>query len=294
MRLKEHISTHLWLRTLERHPSRMGRVDAPRYTAYAERAQAAFDGPPADPETDAAAASFRQQGFAWLHNDETETLARAMRERLKMEEAEFGEDAVWAADTRYSLGDIYQRFPEVEALFRGTTGNFLRAAFGSEFKIFYGILYRSRHDPDGPTGSQRWHSDAGPGTCINLMFCLTEVGPENGAMEILPWPESLQLFRREARERARHPMSSADVRDFYDREIPNGFAGAVCQPSFGPGLVYPFINNTVHRGGYPDAGQERIVCVFHVYPSIDPAPLGRYRETGIAKSGPYPDDPAWQ
>ncbi len=295
MLVKNAISNWLWWRTLAAHRSRMGRHAAPPYTRYAEQARAAYRGaPPNDGEIAGHAEAFRAQGFTWFRTAETERLAREMRAQLDEERRTHGDDKVWAADSRYALGDIYQRFPQVEALFRGDTGAFLRAAFGSEFKIFYGILYRSVHDPSGPTGSQVWHSDGGPGTCINLMFCLTEVGSQNGAMEILPWPDSLRLFGEEARRHLRGWLDKEERQDFYSTRIDAVYTDRIAQPEADPGLVYPFLNNTVHRGGYPQPGEERIVCVFHIYPSVEPAPLDRYRETGIIKAGPYPKDPAWQ
>ena len=292
MSLKQRISTWLWFRTLARHRSRMGRRDAPRYTKYAKHAQAAFRHTPGETKQLQLGSQFREQGYTWFQNSETETLAHAIQNRLADEIREHGENHVWAADSRYALGDIYQRFPEIDALFRGTVGDFLRGALGSEFKIFYGIMYRSIHDPDGPSGSQRWHSDAGPGTCINLMFCVSEVGPENGAMEILPWPTSLQLFNAEAKQRLNNPLSGDALHAFYENEISANLSDSIHQPQAGPGLVYPFLNNTAHRGGYPELDQERTVCIFHIYPADSPAPLDAYRTNGIPKTGPYPKDPA--
>lgn len=292
MSLKQKISTWLWFRTLARHRSRMGRHDAPRYTQFAKRAQAAARNLPNDPEVLKLGQQFRDQGYTWFLNVETEALARGIQDRLTEEIRTHGKDQVWATDSRYALGDIYQRFPEIDAMFRGTVGEFLRAALGSEFKIYFGILYHSTHDPDGPSGSQRWHSDAGPGTCINLMFCVSEVGPQNGAMEILSWPSSMQLFKREATQRLHKHLKGDALHEFYETEISENFPDAVRQPQAGPGLVYPFLNNTVHRGGYPEAGHERTVCVFHIYPADTPAPLDRYRKDGITKTASYPKDPA--
>lgn len=292
MSLKQRISTWLWFRTLARHRSRMGRRDAPRYTKYAEHAQATSQNLPTDPDVLNQGKKFREEGYTWFVNSETEALARAIQKQLAEELREHGEEQVWASDSRYALGDIYQRFPEIDAMFRGTVGDFLRSALGSEFKIFFGVMYHSTHDPDGPSGSQRWHSDAGPGTCINLMFCVSEVSPENGAMEILSWPSSMQLFEREAKQRLSEHLKGDALHEFYENKISKGLSDAVDQPTAGPGLVYPFLNNTVHRGGYPETGQERTVCVFHIYPADTPAPLDSYLEKGIAKTASYPKDPA--
>ena len=49
-----------------------------------------------------------------------------------------------------------------------------------------------------------WHSDAGPGTCINVMFCLNETDEHNGAMEFVPWDASIRIF---VAERLRNDLS---------------------------------------------------------------------------------------
>lgn len=291
-KLKEAIASQLWLRTLARHHSRMGWRDAPRYTRYAARAQAAFRGPSVQPPGAIAdaAAEFNRQGYTWFHTEQTTALASAIQTKIDAQVAKLGDAAVWAPNTQYALGDVYQQFPEVDVLFRGVLGDFLRAAFGSEFKIFFGILYRSIHDPDGPSGSQVWHADGGPGTCINLMFCISDARPENGSMEILPWQDSLSIFRSETRARA--PGDGKQwLTKFYERTIAERFAQSVAQPDAGPGLVYPFMNNTIHRGGFPKNGHTRTVFVFHVYPSIEPPQFDAYRAHGIAKTSPFPVDP---
>jgi len=58
------------------------------------------------------------------------------------------------------------------------------------------------------------------------------------------------------------------------------------------GLLVPFRNNILHKGGYPEAGRVRYVCVFHLYPSVTATPFERYRKVGIAKVASYPKDPA--
>jgi hypothetical protein len=57
-------------------------------------------------------------------------------------------------------------------------------------------------------------------------------------------------------------------------------------------MVLAFRNNSLHRGGFPEPGHTRYVCVFHCYPSDRPTRYERYREHGILKPGSYPADPA--
>jgi hypothetical protein len=245
---------------------------------------------------------FERKGYTSFRTDEDGRLAASMRRRIQDEERS-GLD-IWDADRRYRQ-EIYTTFPEIERVFRGALGQFLSATYRAHFKIFFGVLYKSERVGDAPAGSQLWHADGGPGTCINVMIYLQDVEPPDGAMECLPWDLSLQLYRgelpliREWLERAKREGRTPtrdDVRtvrcDYYRRQIDLHHRPAVEQPTGRAGLIVPFRNNIVHRGGYPEPGRTRYVCVFHVYPSDRPTPWDHYRTHGIAKSGNFPRDPA--
>lgn len=303
-RLRQSVGDKLWLYSVGKHRSRLGFRDAPRYTTYLQRAQSSAPIAAAgDPEILAAAANFAREGWAAFWRPENGELAHAMLQRLHDEEAQGL--TTWLPNGRYALGEIYIKFPEIESLFRGSLGDFLHGVFGTHFKIYYGVAYRSRHDPEGAKDSALWHADGGPGTCINVMFCLSPVSTENGAMECLPWQDSLELFRTErrmVRERLAEALRAEPdldrqgrrkvLTDYYRDRIAAEFSHRIVQPVGGAGLVFAFRNNLVHKGGFPKPGYERQVCVFHVYPSDKPTPFDRYRMEGIPKSGPYPTDPA--
>jgi hypothetical protein len=299
--VRNSVSDWLWLRALRKHRSRMGYRDAPRYTRYLEAAQGRYvPNGGGTPLPIAQAEKFRSEGWASFCTPETEAIASAIYASLKAEEAA-GPD-IWEANGRYKVGDIWTRFPALEDLFRGETGEFLRRIYGANFKIFYGVAYKSWRQRNEPIGSELWHSDGGPGTCINLMFCLSPVTPENGAMECLSWQDSLDIYRRE-RASIRRKMSAAGQLDrermrtlrteFYRETIAAEFQRRILQPTSGPGLVYAFANNILHKGGYPQAGEERYVCVFHIYPSHEPTPFERYRVDGVPKRAGLPQDPAF-
>lgn len=293
--LRNRIGDYLWLDALRKHRSRMGRIEAPRYTRYLDNAPK--KGAPADSETEARAQHFKSSGWSSFSYPEAHVLAVSMLGKIKAEESRgrpFDETG------RYSDDIYYKQFPEVEALFKGATGDFLRAAYGTDFKIFYGVCYKSKFDPVGPTGSQVWHSDGGPGTCINLMWCLTPVTAENGAMECLEWSDSFQIYQnerqatRDALVNLKDSMSKRNVRtDYYSARIAADYSSKIKQPNGAEGLIFAFSNNTLHKGGYPQPGHERYVCVFHIYPSAKATPFDRYRVTGIRKTIAIPKDPAF-
>jgi hypothetical protein len=294
--VKNFVADRFWLGALRKHRSRMGWRDAPRYSEYLAKAQK-DPLPTADVETGKRALHFEDRGWAAFSDAEATDLANSMLAKIKAEQAAAGK-SIWDAEGRYATADIFLKFPEVEAFFKGKVGDFLRAVYGADFKIFFGVCYRSVHAPDGPSGSQRWHADGGPGTCINLMWCLSPVSAENGAMQCLDWSDSLKIFKgeraatREAVAQEKDRMRKRYVvSDYYRDTIAKDYK--VNQPTGGAGLVFGFSNNTIHKGGFPQPGYDRYVCVFHIYPSVGPTPFDRYRASGIPKTASNPSDPGF-
>lgn len=293
----------LTYRSIRRHRSRLGRDVAPRYTEYLRACRSAFPGtPPVPAEMMRAVDEFERKGFTSFWTEETGRLAGRILQRIQEEERHATD--VWDDDYRYRR-ELYTTFPEIEEFFRGDLGRFLSATYRAHFKIYFGILYKSERLTDRPAGSQLWHADGGPGTCINVMIYLKDVEAADGAMECLPWEQSLQLYRRElplvrqwlaAAAREGRTPTREELRDlrcvYYRREIEQHHRHAVEQPTGRAGLIVPFRNNILHKGGYPEAGRTRYVCVFHVYPADRPTPWERYRVRGIAKMANFPRDPA--
>ena len=297
-KIRNAVAGHLYLRSIRRHRSRLGRDLAPKYSRYLDGARA--HAPAARVgrgEIGSLAKQFEEQGYAAFHPSESRALANSMWQKIREQESQGL--AVWDADGRYALGDIYVQFPEVDDLFHSVLADFIRAYYGADFKIYYGVCYKSMHDPSGASGSQLWHADGGPGTCMNLMWCLSPVSAQNGAMECLPWEQTLQLFESEQSLRGRRGQNAVGkmARDVicqhYESEIRAHFRDDIVQPNGDSGLLFAFSNNLVHKGGYPQPGHERYVCVFHIYPSAVPTPFERYRASGIGKTGSFPKDPAF-
>ena len=289
--------------SIHKHRSRIGWQDAPRYTAYLKRARAAYaeDLPSLPTNLADAVSTFGKDGVTRFVTPATTTIADAMFARIKHREAD-GE-TLWADDDQergqhnYN-GNLWADFPEIETLFRGDLGAFLQNHFQAHFKILYGTLYRSVGSAAPRVGSQRWHSDSGPGICVNVMFYLHETKDVDGALEALPWDASQTIYDDEpAQLRARmgaQPGSDrrAVMADYYDDAISQRYPSRVIEGSGAAGLIVPFLNNTLHRGGYPAPGHERTAIVFHCYPSHLPTDFERYARNGIGKTIPYPKNPA--
>ena len=298
--LRNIASDWLALRSIQQHRSRVGRHDAPKYTAYLEKARAAYSGrlPPAG-ELARSLDAFGHDGVTSFVTATTADVAKSVAGRLAVLERS---GQAWEPESEFGnqnyRGDVYRDFPEIEQLFAGPLGVFLENHFECHFKVFFGTLYRSTSAAGRRLGSQLWHSDSGPGTCVNVMFYPFETDAQSGTLEVLPWPFSLALYRKE-RAALRRRLGAGAVgknRDalcaWYGEQIEAHYAAEVRHPFGSAGMVVPFLNNTLHRGGYPAPGRTRVAMVFHCYPSHVPASFERYRQRGIAKKAPFPADPA--
>ena len=300
--LRQAVSDQLFRHSITRHRSRLGWRDAPRYSTDWEACQQAM----ADPLPEPGAlgpniADFKRDGVTSFHSLVSQAVARSMTATLARREA--AGETVWRDDpgvigNNGYAGEAWRDFPELEDLFRADLGTFLQHYFGCHYRIWFALLYRNSPKREIRVGSQRWHSDSGPGSCVNVMFYLDETTPEDGPLEALPWKDALTIFRSERPALRDLPQQEDAVGDrdgalydHYERIIAERHRAQVVQPHGPSGLVVPFLNNTLHRGGFPQPGHTRTALVFHCYPSRHATPFERYREQGLAKRGSYPKDP---
>lgn len=300
--LRQAISDQLFRHSMTRHRSRLGWRDAPRYSADWEACRQAMVEPLPDPgDLSSSITDFKRDGVTSFHSPVTQAVARSMTATLARRES--AGEMVWQDDpqtignNRYA-GEVWRDFPELEDLFRADLGIFLQHYFGSHYRIWFALLYRNSPKREIRVGSQRWHSDSGPGSCVNVMFYLDETTPEDGPLEALPWQDALSIFRTERAALRGQPdqVDAAGDRngalyDHYERVVADQHRNKVVQPHGPAGLVVPFLNNTLHRGGFPQPGHTRTALVFHCYPARQATPFERYREQGLAKRGSYPKDP---
>ena len=195
----------LEMRSIRRHRSRIGWRVASGYSRYLERCRRECPKEPTlEPTIAAAVEEFRRDGMTSFWTERTGRAADGMRTKLAEREAR-GED-VWTPENaegyRNYLGDLWKDFTEIEDIFRADLGSFMTAYFESPFKILHGSLYRTRH-VEGPHGSQLWHSDGGPGICVNVMYYLHDTTPENGTLEAIPWNVSELMFASEKKAQSR-------------------------------------------------------------------------------------------
>lgn len=305
--LRHQASDFMWRRSLRRYESNMEWRSAHRYHDYLKRCQRAFDEavPELDDELKRALRDFRNDGVSKFITDETAGLASAIAETMTRREADG--DMVWGTETsdvRQNLytGDLWFDFPEVRALLRGPLTRLLIAHFRAWPKFLYGTAFRSQRLRDHPIGSQLWHSDSGPGTCVNVLVLLSDVGEHDGALQVVPWPETFETFQQQPSVMRKRLADAPEAVDkvaqreilcrYYEESIEAGMADKVRAMTGPIGTVVPFRNNCLHRGGFPEAGHERKVMIFHCYPSHRPTNWDHYDRNGLGKSEGYPRDPA--
>ena len=311
----KNINTRLNIRALERHRSRLGWRSAPKYSNYWRECKNSFaeDFKPQLLGFEYQQAELKEEGITSFVTESTQELAEKILDKIRNLENHGSEIWVNQGNTRSAhqtyRGDCWLDFPEIELFFRNDIGNFLRGFFECDFKIFYTSMFKSQgFEDDKAIGSQLWHSDGGPGSCIIVGIYLNETSQNSGCLEAINWQNSMSIFREEKdslniltqkylkqNSKTKKSLSREQRREilcnFYEDEIQNFYKNAIKKPFGKPGLVVPFSNNNIHRGGFPSPGHERYIILTHVYPSKGPTPFSRYREFGLKKTQGYPLDP---
>ena len=191
--------------------------------------------------------------------------------------------------------DYFKKFPTLINLFKNELESVLESIYKTHFYIFYGILSKKIGNTLEPTGSELWHSDGGPGTCINLMIVTSKLTKESGALELLDFEESKKLLIRmnnELIDKNFKKLSRQDQRKFKVNWINNHIKmidkSKFYQPTGERGKVILFRNNTIHRGGFCKKGFYRNAFIFHIYPSKNKINWDKVLVDGLKKKSPIP------
>lgn len=314
--LKRRISGFLNRRALYKHHSKLGWRDAPRYTAYLKKCQRVFDKNLLEVEAYARSADeFNQTASVAIWDENLEAVANQMFSRISQWEDEgrklwlIPEGRLHGSHQSYT-GDLWGDFPELEQAYRGTFGKLLMHIYKSNYKIFYVSLAKSVGVSSVPSGSQEWHSDGGPGSCVIIAMYLHPTDQTSGCLQTLGWEQSLEIFRNERsvdqvlqeRFAAENNMHVKDIdkltrrtlrHEYYEKIISSKYQNKVSMPYGKAGTSVLFRNNTLHRGGHPELGKERYALLMHCYPAEVPTPFDLYRQDGLKKNGGYPKNPAF-
>ena len=140
---------------------------------------------------------FVKNGFCTFKNQKTEDIANEILKSIKKQEK--NNQNIWDENGRYIAGDIVKKFPRLIELFDGEFKIFL-IKFINQIFLYFTVFYTNQQTQ---VTNQQVHNcgytDGGPGTCINVMFCLSEINENNGSMKCLPWHISksilLKLFK---------------------------------------------------------------------------------------------------
>ena len=248
--------------------------------------------------------SFDKQGWASFHSLNTKKYCDALLAEIKkregLEKSLFDENGILTKPLISEAGDkVNLLVTELEP--------FLTQIMGSHVKVFYGRLLKSQHS-DVRTGSQIWHADGGPGSCINLLIYLQDTQEQHGAIEIIEFDESKKIFSLETssfsnfvaskaeKKRPLKPVAKSEARKlrdaWYVKYIRNNDC-QIIQPTGASGLCVAFKNNTIHRGGYPGQGLTRYALILHIYPALSQLDSSEIQNNGLEKTSAYPINPAF-
>lgn len=244
---------------------------------------------------------FNKKGFATFTNKKIEKDCINILNKLK------NDDKCWDKNKRY-IGSPSNKFEsELISIFKeGGVDNFIKSVFNSDYYIFYHILYKSNRfdELEKPQGSELWHSDAGPGICMNLMICHTPIDEYNGSMKIINWEKSIKLLtdlylknkklnNQKIIKNSKKLNNRLFLREqkckILEKQIKKESINFFQPISKNSGTIFAFRNNCVHAGGYTEIDSERIVSVLHIYPSAKKTSIRKKFKSSHIKVSGYPD-----
>ena len=220
--------------------------------------------------------NFNKKGYTTFSNTIIEKNCLLIKNKLKEIENPWDETNNFAYE---APSKTFKK--ELINIFKNGIDEFIKSAFKSDYYIFYHRLYKSERliESQVPEGSELWHADGGPGSCMNLMICHTHLNKENGSMKIIPWERSKLLLSRlffDYKKLLRSKDKTIKENRLYLRELKCSILKEYIEKNkieyFQPeskksGTVFAFRNNCVHAGGFTNFGHERIVSLMHIYPT---------------------------
>jgi hypothetical protein len=139
----------------------------------------------------------------------------------------------------------------------------LQSLYGGHFQLFHADIYRTepKNDPEAFFGSQKWHYDNVTWNMVKLMVYLKDISVENGAMRIVPKPESARIRNSGFVKRSQTEFTPEIEKHSISLEAKSG-TGVFFKPQ-----------ECIHQAAEPKSGC-RDVIVFMFYPSLSKqAPL---------------------
>lgn len=253
-----------------------------------------------------ASQKFFKNGYTQYSSQETKDFADRIYNKIrKLEELD---DQIWEKGSKNSkrlIEDPYLKFPELELLLKGDLGNLVSSILGCNFDLFSLTLIKSEKEFDSRFGSQLWHVDGNPGSCLNIVFYLHKVDKNFDPTSLLSFKKTLKLTKnrrvlfRKFHEKYLNTKSEIDkdlkaqirraFSNHYNKIIESD--GLSFQPTGPAGLIAAFRNNVLHRGGYPEDGFQRYIIALNFYPSKSKPNYNKYRKEGFKKLSNYPQIP---
>ena len=299
----------IWIRSVEKHKSCLSVPLPSRYTAFHRHCQKTYNAQndyfgesgSKNQETQSLKSEFDHKGFVISRAISTEDLANSMFRKITSFQ---NSSVMWNADGSFietEKSHAYGIFPEIELILKGICGQLLSTIYQSHFKVFFVRLYKQERRFAEPEGSQIWHHDTCPGTCIKILFFLNDVGPDNGGTELIPWNPTLQVLKKEwsfnknIKSDTTKPLTKEEIRirraEWYSSHIDRYYSHYKEQVTGLPGTFLLFRPEVLHRGGFPKKDHCRFMLMFSIYPSDVPTPYDHYRRYGIPKRSAFPKDP---
>ena len=285
---------------INKYQTTMHFTQARKYSNYLKLNQKKFSLPDYSPKHKLVAHEFKKTGASFYSDKVTASIGKSILKKIKN-----NKELKWNINKESNKinlsSEVLTSFPELKELIHEVIEPVVSNVFKSNYKIFFAVMFKSKHFSNKAIGSALWHTDGAPGTCINVMFYPQGVQKKQGALRFISWESSRKLiikcdkfvkskFKKPEDISNKNLIRTAKAK-FYENEILNDKEIIVNQPTSKTGSVLFFRNNCIHKGGHPEKNHERLAIIFNIYPHEDKPDYDDWFKRGRQKTSNYPKIP---
>lgn len=288
---------------IKKYKTTMFFLHAKKYNNYLNKCKKTFSSLDNQPKHVNAAKKYLKTGACFFQDEVTIKIGKLILNKIKNSNNKLNWNVNKKINKINLTSDVLKSFPELKELLERVVEPIANNIYKCNYKIFFGVMFKSKHFNNEAKGSALWHSDGAPGTCVNVMFYPNGVTKKQGAMQYISWDDSVNLilecdkFIANKYNSSIKKFSKEDVRtskaNFYENGIALNKNINVYQPTSKKGSILFFQNNCLHKGGHPEKNEERLALIFNIYPHENKPDYEDWFQNGKKKSTNYPIEPAF-
>jgi hypothetical protein len=201
--------------------------------------------------------SLKKKGFIIL-KDEDKELLNNLKELSFLISNSFDKkkNLIYNNDNVSYLNPFFLDQQKLKKVFTPKIINCIENYYNSSFQIYSYHIYRTDFSKKNDTDSYLWHTDNSTRHSLKLMFYLDDIKKDEGAMEIINYKNSSEIFKKGFYDRSQQN----DYKDIINKDV------NICEGNLGSVIIFKNSHN-LHRAKKP-LYKKRDVININIFPSI--------------------------